>query len=205
MDIGPADIKNELENSPPFQRGEIAKNYIDLDISDWAGEVIRVNRMADEKLVHVDLNCQGALVYFESLLAKYPEFKVIKQGQGVLIRKAKIKTIYDSLSMRLYDVELNFVKNEESDGRYNGREPLIKIGKGGKGFKMIDCEIDGGHRPALSTEAENTQLIRTKLSFNNGKTAKKWFSMDNPLVNISATIVALFMVALLVYIFLNKK
>ena len=47
------------------------------------------------------------------------------------------------------------------------KEPMIKVLKGGDNFKMIDSKMDSSDRPALTTEAQNTQLIRTTLSSQN--------------------------------------
>ena len=51
------------------------------------------------------------------------------------------------------------------------KEPMIKVSKGGDNFKIIDSEIIGDNRPALETEALNTQIIQT--TFLNKKLNKK--------------------------------
>lgn len=73
------------------------------------------------------------------------------------------------------------------------KEPLIKVLKGGDDFKMIDCEVISGDRPALETEAKNTQLIRTGLSQTGKEFAKlskeRGFSMNNPFVYIPIAVI----------------
>lgn len=80
-------------------------------------------------------------------------------------------------------------------------EPLIKVLKGGDDFKMIDCEVISGDRPALETEAKNTQLIRTGLSQTGKKFAnpskESGFSMNNPFVYVPIAVVLIVLVAIL--------
>jgi len=84
------------------------------------------------------------------------------------------------------------------------KNPLIKIEKGGNDFKMIDCEVISGDRPALETDAENTQLIKTKLSSKEQTSfiKKGWFTMNNPFIWIIAATI-LFIVSQTILKILN--
>ena len=77
-----------------------------------------------------------------------------------------------------------------------GDNPVIKVKEGGKDFTMIDCDVVAVNRPALVTEAENTQLIRTRLaSIKTGNTEspkRNWFSMDNPVIYIIVVLILAF-------------
>ena len=61
------------------------------------------------------------------------------------------------------------------------KEPMIKVLKGGDNFKMIDSKMDSSDRPALTTEAQNTQLIRTTLSSQNTTNQKNEAKKDSGL------------------------
>ena len=203
MDINPFEVKKELENSSPFQRKEIAKNYTDLFVSDWSGKIFEVDKI-EEDLVRVFLSCgegnDHMVTVFEAKLSEYPELRVVKPKQNILIKKAKIKKI-EGFYIYLYDCEIDFIKNEKTTDKNNKIEPMVKVEKGGKDFEMIDCEIDGGNRPAFGTEAENTRLIRTRLKSGGGETRKSWFSMDNPFMYILVVVVLFIIIELIKIIF----
>ena len=70
---------------------------------------------------------------------------------------------------------------------------MIKVSKGGDNFKIIDSEIIGDNRPALETEALNTQIIQT--TFLNKKLNKKWTT--EILLGVVVLIIGTFIINLL--------
>ena len=73
------------------------------------------------------------------------------------------------------------------------KEPMIKVSQGGDNFNIIDSEIIGDNRPALETEALNTQIIQT--TFLNKKLNKKWTT--EILLGVVVLIIGTFIINLL--------
>lgn len=151
MNIDPFEVRKELENSSPFQRKEIAQNYVDLLVGNWGGKIFEVNKIKEDS-VQVFLSCgegnDHMVTVFEAKLSEYPELKVVKPKQEILIKRAKIKKV-EGFYIYLYDCEIDFNQsknNPQKDIKEEKQQPLnlpnININNSqvhlGKGHNILD-------------------------------------------------------------------
>jgi hypothetical protein len=103
------EIVNYINNSAPFQRDDIAKNYLGIKVT-WEGALWDINK-SSFKNIRVKLNPEPDHFYgilFEVPVEKYPQFKVAQRGDLIAVSGRIIKCSGAGMYVELDADEITF-------------------------------------------------------------------------------------------------
>ena len=122
MGIKPEDIIKEIENAPPFQRDDVAKNYENISVN-WDVYFESIFDKGNKEIrLMLGANSFGyPWIYCSVNLEEYPEIKVIKTGKRIWIT-GKIARVRGH-EIYLTGCKLKFKK----DKGYNKNNSIIQI------------------------------------------------------------------------------